>query len=1079
MSTSENHYDSQNLTRSPGAASAGMAEERPDTASMFQPERLYKAAARAALVLLFTPNFKTAVNQALQVLGESCGASRMVLIEYHTRANSEEKLISLRFYWSLSGQGLNAWTDLPCPPSLTAHLNSMQSGQACLEPLLLQPEAAELPGEMDLTLVLPILVSDKLWGFLGIEAARPEPTWPAETIEFLQLAARSFAGAIQQKSTEKNLRESETRLKTILNNIQAGVMITDLASGLISEVNLTALKMIAAEKDFVIGKQAAQFITSINQPASPAAKSEHALEHILITRHGNQVPIIIDAVDTLIETRTYRIATFVSIDDLKKIEQIETEQRILAQALRETASILTQSLNLREVLDCILANVGRVIPNDAGNIMLIDDDLARMAACRGYQNLGGEDRVMGQVRPIQDMPNLLRMSETGLPIVVSDTQQAAGWVSYKNSAWIHSYVSAPIRHQGKTIGFLNLNSSIAGFYTPEHASRLLAFADQAAIAITNARLFENAQNEIAIRKQAEHELQQAKHDLEMRVEERTAELLSANEQLRVELARRQQVEKELEAERAMLASRIEERTAELSAANAELAKASLLKDSFLASMSHELRTPLNAILNISETLQEMVFGELNEAQMRSVRTVEESGRHLLALINDILDLSKIGAGKFEIIRDDVPIQSVCNTSIQLVEEAARKKSIILIHHIDPGLRHVWADYRRLKQVLVNLLSNAVKFTPHGGTVGLEVVSDLNKKQVQFIVWDTGIGMPEESLKYLFKPFVQLDNSLARQYEGTGLGLALAYHIIELHGGGIRVKSELGKGSRFIVTLNLEIAGRERAEAPTIPRSMEMESDGPANPTRRIIQYLNELGMETEDHLVRKEHLNSLEPLKEDLIVLEGGLLDPQNSYQQLKHLVSTHKHPLIVISEKNETLEFPRLPEMAGYLPFPFNRQQLRTLVRKVSGNVTASLCRKAAIVLEDFQRTDAGSPLVLVADDNKTAIDLIEDYLRIKGYRTISAFNGAEAIEKTREKKPDLILMDIQMPGIDGLEATRRIRADAYIKNTPIIALTALAMARDREICLQAGANEYLSKPVSMRELVEKMEIQLNRKPA
>ncbi|MRR30515.1 PAS domain-containing protein, partial [bacterium] len=443
MSTSENHYDSQNWTRSPGAASAGMAEERPDTTSTFQPELLYKASARAAQVLLSTPNFKTAVNQALQVLGENSGASRMVMIEYHTRANSDEKLISLRFYWSQTGQtplgGLNAWTDLPCPPSLTARLNNLQNGQASLEPLFLQPTAAELPGGLLLTLVLPILVSDKLWGFLGIETARPEPIWPAETIEILQLAARSFAGAISQKSTEKNLRESETRLKTILNNIQAGVMITDLASGLISEVNLTALKMIAAEKDFVIGKQAAQFITSFNQPANLAAKSEHPVNHILITRHGNQVPIIIEAVDTLIETRTYRIATFVSIDDLKKIEQIETEQRILAEALRDTASILTQSLNLREVLDCILTNVGRVIPNDAGNIMLIDDDLARMAACRGYQNLGGENRVMGQVRPIQDMPNLLRMSETGLPIVISDTQQAAGWVSYKNSAWIHSY----------------------------------------------------------------------------------------------------------------------------------------------------------------------------------------------------------------------------------------------------------------------------------------------------------------------------------------------------------------------------------------------------------------------------------------------------------------------------------------------------------------------------------------------------------------------------------------------------------------------------------------------------------------
>ncbi len=1044
---------------------------------------LYEGAAKAAHFLLTTSNFNTAIHKALEALGEHSRAERLYIFEIQAAAKTTEPLMNLRFKWArpdIAPPALSAQpADFPCPPVLASLL---KDGQPFLDCVTLTPNPELTPGEtqpIQVGLTLPIFTGEKLWGVIGFCHPFQKQDWSPAAVAILQNAAQNFGGIIGRRVAEKTVRDSENRLKTVLNHIQAGVIITDVGNDQIVEANLAALNMLGAEKELVTGKKAHQLFLPREMPTGSDGIEQpvDALEAHLITFHNQQIPIILNTINSTIDNKAYAISTFVSIDKLKKITQFETEQRLLAETLRDTASILTQSLHLREVLDCILANIGRVIPNDAGNIMLIDDGLARMAACRGYEHLGGDERVMGQVRPMTEMPNLLRMSETGVPIVVSDTGRSSDWVSGKNSAWIHSYVSAPIRHQGKTIGFLNLNSSTAGFYTPEHANRLLAFADQAAIAITNARLYENAENEIAIRKQTEKELQDAKYQLEVRVEERTAELSSANEQLRIELSKRKEAETALEAERAMLASRIEERTAELSAANAELAKASLLKDSFLASMSHELRTPLNAILNISETLQEMVFGELNEAQMRSVRTVEESGRHLLSLINDILDLSKIGAGKFEIIRDDVPIQAVCKTSIQLVEEAARKKSIILISHVDPGLKTIWADYRRLKQVLVNLLSNAVKFTPHGGTIGLEVVSDLNRKQVQFIVWDTGIGIPEESLKYLFKPFVQLDNSLARQYEGTGLGLALAYHIIELHGGGVRVESELGKGSRFIVTLNLEIAGRERNEAATVPRNTEIENDGPANPTRRIIQYLNELGIETEDYLVKKDNVSNLAAVNEDLMILEAGLLDPQHSYDQLRCMIKTHNHPLIVISEKGEKIDLPRLPEMVGYLPFPFNRQQLRSLIRQLSGNVTASLCRKAAIILEDYQNTQTGSPLVLVADDNKTAIHLIEDYLRIKGYRTIAAFNGAEAIEKTREKKPDLILMDIQMPGIDGLEAIRRIRADMQIKATPIIALTALAMARDREICLQAGANEYLSKPVSMRDLVEKMEIQLQRK--
>jgi len=259
-------------------------------------------------------------------------------------------------------------------------------------------------------------------------------------------------------------------------------------------------------------------------------------------------------------------------------------------------------------------------------------------------------------------------------------------------------------------------------------------------------------------------------------------------------------ENALEQERALLARRVEERTADLSTANAELARAARLKDEFLASMSHELRTPLNAVLGMAEALCEETYGPLDERQRRALQMIEESGRHLLDLINDILDLAKIGAGKLELDIAPVAVTSICQASLRLVKQSAQKKQIALESSIDPALTTIPADARRLKQMLANLLANAIKFTPAGGRVGLEVRGDAAHNAVDFTVWDTGIGIAPEQQERLFEPFVQLDSRLARQYEGTGLGLALVYRMAEMHGGGVALSSTLGVGSRFTLSL---------------------------------------------------------------------------------------------------------------------------------------------------------------------------------------------------------------------------------------------------------------------------------------
>jgi signal transduction histidine kinase len=395
---------------------------------------------------------------------------------------------------------------------------------------------------------------------------------------------------------------------------------------------------------------------------------------------------------------------------------------------------------------------------------------------------------------------------------------------------------------------------------------------------------------------------------------------------------------------------------QLQQANVQLIESHRLKDSFLANMSHELRTPLNAILGMTEGLLDSVFGTVNERQLNALQIVESSGNHLLELINDILDLAKIEAGQIELDFAIASLPLIAKSSLEFVKQQALKKQIQIAIKLAPNLPNLLIDERRIRQALINLLSNAVKFTPTGGSVILEVTqlpSSLNKTiettqdHLQITVSDTGIGITPENIQKLFQPFTQIDSALNRQFEGTGLGLALVKRIVELHGGYVGLTSELGVGSCFTILL------------PCPPLSTSQTE------------------MVTENLPVKTSELE----------------------------LSNTDKD------------------------------------------------------VRQDF--------LILVVDDDEVNSMTVSSYLKAKGYRILLAKDGQEAIALTKAHKPDLILMDIQMPVMDGLEATRQIRLDPNLVNIPIIALTALAMAGDREECLSVGANEYLTKPVKLKELV------------
>ncbi|NJR59493.1 MAG: response regulator [Cyanobacteria bacterium CRU_2_1] len=509
----------------------------------------------------------------------------------------------------------------------------------------------------------------------------------------------------------------------------------------------------------------------------------------------------------------------------------------------------------------------------------------------------------------------------------------------------------------------------------------------------------------------------------------------------------------------------------ISLANAELARAARLKDEFLAGMSHELRTPLNAILGLTEALQEEVYGGLTQKQKESLNTIEQSGKHLLELINDILDLSKIESGKMELEVSPVSVMNLCENSLNFVKQQAHGKSIKLTCQISDELTEVEVDERRIRQVLVNLLSNAVKFTPEGGKVQLQVIADSFRATIQFSITDNGIGIAPENMDKLFRPFIQLDSSLSRRYAGTGLGLVLVRRITELHGGSVTLESELGKGSRFTVNLPWIVSDRPTSQTmhealsalalPSVNQALIVEDSEIA--ANQVARYLQEIGAKTLIHPLGEGVLDAIQQSQPSVIILDL-LLPDQSGLDVLAALKAnplTQSIPVIVISvidERSRCLEL----AASEYILKPISRQKFQYALRRAMTEPRSSMEQTALIVT---QTKPSQSPLILLAEDNEANITTITDYLQAHGLQVALARNGLEAVHMAKQQSPDLILMDIQMPEMDGLEATRRIRSEVTTE-VPIIALTALAMPGDREQCLAAGATEYITKPVSLKQL-------------
>ncbi len=529
-------------------------------------------------------------------------------------------------------------------------------------------------------------------------------------------------------------------------------------------------------------------------------------------------------------------------------------------------------------------------------------------------------------------------------------------------------------------------------------------------------------------------LQQAHDELEQRVEERTAELETAKKE-------------------------VEEFSYSVVRAKEEVERASKFKDQFLSTMSHELRTPLNAVLGFSDLLADERYGPLNDRQRRYIDHIHSGGKHLLKLISDILDLSKIEAGRMELAREDVTVAFAFSEVISALYPLAEKKSQALLQQAEPNL-HVHADAMRFKQVLMNLVGNAIKFTPEGGRI--ELTARHMDDQVRMEVRDNGPGIAPEEQQRIFEAFFRLAQT-GSATEGTGLGLAITARLVELHGSKLDIESGPGKGTCFHFSLPLVAIAPDEPARTTIavpragktPQILIVEDNAA---TGQLIQsQLTSSGYETLrcDHPERAMEMAAEH--QPDAITLDL-LMQPVHGLEvllQLKNDPRTSRIPVIVVT----IVDQPGVGTALGadeYLIKPVDKATLLAAVERCLSSRGGAAPARA----------------ILVVEDDASTREMIEELLTARGYSVITAADGAQARARVAHALPELVILDLVLPKMSGLELLAEWRGSPRTADLPVFVLTSKELTKEEEKYIHAHAESLFRKQNSWREpLIKQLE--------
>ncbi|NVN91013.1 MAG: response regulator [Desulfuromonadales bacterium] len=536
-----------------------------------------------------------------------------------------------------------------------------------------------------------------------------------------------------------------------------------------------------------------------------------------------------------------------------------------------------------------------------------------------------------------------------------------------------------------------------------------------------------------------------------------------------------------------------EQNVELELQKNQLDEANRLKSAFLSNMSHELRTPLNSVIALSGVLNRRLANAIPDEEYSYLGVIERNGRNLLALINDILDLSRIEAGKEEISLERFSIRNLVSEVVAMLEHQSNEKGIALLNGIDEGLPTILSDYTKCRHILQNLVANAVKFTAEGS---VEIHAVQRGDQIRISVTDTGIGIAPNQIDYIFDEFRQADESTTKNYGGTGLGLAIAKKYVTLLKGDITVTSSPGKGSTFTIILPFAFESapsggqvRESAEYPGSPRTgtqpvnvsgqgkciLVVEDNDPA--VIQLSDILNGQGYCVKAARNGKEALEQVEKSLPDAMILD--LMMPEiDGFEVLAAIRSMEKSahiPVLILTAKHVTRE--ELSFLKGnnihqlIQKGDINRNELLKSIENMVQPLDKTPPSPARV---QVSRRPAGKPVVLVMEDNPDNLLTIRAMLD-KTCRVLEASNGQAGLELARAHEPDIILMDLAMPVMDGFKTLHALRNEDGIRHIPVIAVTADAMSGSREKILAHGFDGYLAKPIDWNTLEEAIRETLN----
>ncbi|HYF14059.1 MAG TPA: ATP-binding protein [Phycisphaerales bacterium] len=524
-----------------------------------------------------------------------------------------------------------------------------------------------------------------------------------------------------------------------------------------------------------------------------------------------------------------------------------------------------------------------------------------------------------------------------------------------------------------------------------------------------------------------------------------------------------------------------EQALEIENARAAAEAANRAKSDFLATMSHEIRTPLNGVVGALDLLES---SPMTDQQRRLLAIGKSSARSLLAIISDILDFSKIEAGKLDLCTAPFDLCATAEGVLEMFAVSGGDRPIELVCFVDPALpERVWGDEDRLRQVLVNLLSNAVKFT-RSGSVSLWVEADPRPRAqgrigVRCAVTDTGIGIPRDRVGKLFKAFSQGDPSMTRRFGGTGLGLAICRRLANLMGGEIGVESEPGAGSTFWIRLDLGVESppRARPAAQSLKRVLIIVNDSAQR--RALARYMTAWGVDHAACADGATGVSRLELARASGAAFSHVIVDVSAPNRDRLSNTAGFNATLVLLAPEQSIGQPALLREGFGaFVTKPLKQAQLRSVLFGDAARAGAAADAAAAVRIERVQKQGARPACVLLAEDNEINQLIVKEMLARAGIGCEIATDGRAAVRAVTERAFDAVLMDCQMPEMDGFEAAeeiRRLEAAGLVKRRggriPIIALTANAVKGDRERCLAAGMDDYVPKPVVLGDLLAALE--------